>query len=31
VQLPDEALRRFAARRVLIDITDDAVVLREPS
>jgi putative ABC transport system ATP-binding protein len=31
VQLPEEALRRFAARRVLIDITDDAVVLREPS
>ena len=31
VQLPEEALRRFAARRVLIDITDDGVVLREPS
>jgi putative ABC transport system ATP-binding protein len=31
VQLPEEALRRFAARRVLIDVTDDAVVLREPS
>jgi putative ABC transport system ATP-binding protein len=31
VQLPEEALRRFAARRILIDITDDAVVLREPS
>src|SRR4051794_21925025 len=31
VQLPEEALQRFAARRVLIDITDDGVVLREPS
>ena len=31
VQLPEEALARFAARRVLIDITDDGVVLREPS
>ena len=31
VQLPEEALRRFAARRVLIDVTDDGVVLREPS
>lgn len=31
VQLPEEALRRFAARRILIDITDDAVILREPS
>jgi putative ABC transport system ATP-binding protein len=31
VQLPPEALVRFAARRVLIDITDDGVVLRDPS
>jgi putative ABC transport system ATP-binding protein len=31
VQLPEEALRRFAARRVLIDVTDDGVVLRDPS
>ena len=31
VQLPEEALARFAARRVLIDVTDDGVVLREPS
>ena len=31
VQLPEEALARFAARRVLIDITEDGVVLREPS
>ena len=31
VQLPEEALRRFPARRILIDITDDAVILREPS
>jgi putative ABC transport system ATP-binding protein len=31
VQLPEEALARFTARRVLIDVTDDGVVLREPS
>ena len=31
VQLPPEALVRFAARRVLIDLTDDGVVLRDPS
>jgi putative ABC transport system ATP-binding protein len=31
VQLPEEALARFAARRVLIDITEDGVVLREPT
>jgi putative ABC transport system ATP-binding protein len=31
VQLPEEALVRFAARRVLIDITAEGVVLREPS
>ena len=31
VQLPEEALARFAARRVLIDVTDDGVVLRDPS
>jgi putative ABC transport system ATP-binding protein len=31
VQLPEEALRRFAARRVLIDITEDGVILREPT
>ncbi|NEK84792.1 ABC transporter ATP-binding protein [Blastococcus saxobsidens] len=31
LQLPEEALARFAARRVLIDVTDDGVVLREPS
>ena len=31
VQLPEEALRRFAARRVLIDITEDGVVLRKPT
>jgi putative ABC transport system ATP-binding protein len=31
VQLPEEALRRFAARRVQIDLTEDGVVLREPS
>ena len=31
VQLPEEALHRFPARRILIDITDDAVILREPS
>jgi putative ABC transport system ATP-binding protein len=31
VQLPEEALARFAARRVLIDVTDEAVVLRDPS
>lgn len=31
VQLPEEALARFAARRVLIDVTEDGVVLREPS
>src|SRR5919107_2177376 len=31
VQLPEEALQRFAARRVLIDVTDDGVVRREPS
>ncbi len=31
VQLPEEALVRFAARRVLIDITEDGVVLREPT
>ncbi|MCF6744196.1 ABC transporter ATP-binding protein [Blastococcus sp. KM273128] len=31
VQLPEEALARFAARRVLIDLTADGVVLREPS
>jgi putative ABC transport system ATP-binding protein len=30
VQLPPEALARFAARRVLIDVTDDGVVLRDP-
>ncbi|PZA19324.1 ABC transporter ATP-binding protein, partial [Modestobacter versicolor] len=31
VQLPEEALRRFSARRVQIDVTADGVVLREPS
>jgi len=31
VQLPPEALVRFPARRVLIDMTDDGVVLRDPS
>ena len=31
IQLPEEALARFAARRVLIDITPDGVILREPS
>jgi cell division transport system ATP-binding protein len=31
VQLPEEALRLFAARRVLIAVTEDGVVLREPS
>src|SRR6476469_4208884 len=31
VQLPPEALIRFASRRVLIDMTDDGVVLRDPS
>jgi putative ABC transport system ATP-binding protein len=31
IQLPEEALARFTARRVLVDVTDDAVVLREPS
>jgi putative ABC transport system ATP-binding protein len=30
VQLPEEALARFGDRRVLIDITPDGVVLREP-
>jgi putative ABC transport system ATP-binding protein len=31
VQLPEEALARFTARRVLIDVTDDGVTLREPT
>ena len=31
VQLPEEALARFATRRVVIEVTDDGVVLREPS
>ena len=31
IQLPEEALARFAARRVLIDITPEGVILREPS
>lgn len=31
IQLPEEALARFAARRVVVDVTEDAVVLREPS
>ena len=31
IQLPEEALARFAARRVLIDITPDGVILREPT
>ncbi|RBY92559.1 ABC transporter ATP-binding protein [Blastococcus sp. TF02A-30] len=31
IQLPEEALARFTARRVLVDVTDDAVVLREPT
>src|ERR671917_315265 len=31
VQMPEEALARFAARRVLIDITPEGVILREPS
>ena len=30
IQLPEEALARFAARRVLIDITPEGVILREP-
>jgi putative ABC transport system ATP-binding protein len=31
VQLPEEALARFPGRRVVIEVTDDGVVLREPS
>ncbi len=31
VQLPEEALARFPARRVLIEVSDDGVVLRGPS
>src|ERR687893_994645 len=31
VQLPEEALARFTARRVLIDVTSGGVILREPS
>ncbi|NEK60049.1 ATP-binding cassette domain-containing protein [Geodermatophilus sabuli] len=31
VQLPEAVLARFPARRVLIDVTDDGVVLRPPS
>jgi putative ABC transport system ATP-binding protein len=31
IQLPEEALARFAARRVLIDITPEGVILREPT
>ena len=30
VQLPEEALARFADRRVLVELTPDGVVLREP-
>jgi putative ABC transport system ATP-binding protein len=31
IQLPEEALARFTARRVIVDVTDDGVTLREPS
>jgi putative ABC transport system ATP-binding protein len=31
IQLPDEALARFPDRRVVLDVTPDGVVLREPS
>jgi putative ABC transport system ATP-binding protein len=30
IQLPEDALRRFPARRVLVDLTEGGVVLREP-
>jgi putative ABC transport system ATP-binding protein len=31
VRLPEEALTRFPGRRVLVEVTDDGVVLRRPS
>lgn len=31
IQLPDDALRHLRTRRVVVDVTQDGVVLREPS